>query len=226
MGSNCRTACARFAATQRCPRGPCPRLMVASGWHFLLDGANPHQERVVSRPGRDHGRGSLAVLRFKVPHRRGRQHLSTRSPMKKTAAALGRTNAEGLHLQRQSACAAHAAPDAAREAAQRPARELGDSTGNIYFKDCPQRQGERLGSFSRGAPATTGCRQAGRSRLQFPKWFLHRRPRYRFMEDLREWLPDFGIAIEFRQALWMKEERRARRHQIPRRPRLHLCRGR
>src|SRR5713101_6972944 len=32
----------------------------------------------------------------------------------------------------------------------------------------------------------------------------------RFMEDLREWLPDFGIAIEFRQALWMKEERRPR----------------
>jgi uncharacterized protein YecE (DUF72 family) len=30
------------------------------------------------------------------------------------------------------------------------------------------------------------------------------------MEDLREWLPDVGIAIEFRQALWMKESRRER----------------
>src|SRR5256884_9163173 len=30
------------------------------------------------------------------------------------------------------------------------------------------------------------------------------------MEDLREWLPDFKIAIEFRQASWLKEERRQR----------------
>jgi uncharacterized protein YecE (DUF72 family) len=30
------------------------------------------------------------------------------------------------------------------------------------------------------------------------------------MEDLREWLPDFRIAIEFRQSSWMKEERRQR----------------
>src|SRR2546429_5907713 len=30
------------------------------------------------------------------------------------------------------------------------------------------------------------------------------------MEDLREWLPDFKIAIEFRQASWLKEERRER----------------
>ena len=30
------------------------------------------------------------------------------------------------------------------------------------------------------------------------------------MEDLREWLPDFAIAIEFRQVAWMKEERRER----------------
>jgi uncharacterized protein YecE (DUF72 family) len=30
------------------------------------------------------------------------------------------------------------------------------------------------------------------------------------MEDLREWLPDFGIAVEFRQASWMKPERRER----------------
>jgi uncharacterized protein YecE (DUF72 family) len=30
------------------------------------------------------------------------------------------------------------------------------------------------------------------------------------MEDLREWLPDFRIAIEFRQALWMNGSRRER----------------
>ena len=35
-------------------------------------------------------------------------------------------------------------------------------------------------------------------------------PSYRFVEDLREWLPDFKIAIEFRQALWLKDERRQR----------------
>jgi uncharacterized protein YecE (DUF72 family) len=46
--------------------------------------------------------------------------------------------------------------------------------------------------------------------FQFPKWFLPSPGSYRFMEDLREWLPDFRIAIEFRQVSWMSEGRRDR----------------
>jgi uncharacterized protein YecE (DUF72 family) len=46
--------------------------------------------------------------------------------------------------------------------------------------------------------------------FQFPKWFLPTPPSYRFLEDLREWLVDFRIAVEFRQAAWMKDDRRER----------------
>src|SRR5207302_4650934 len=82
------------------------------------------------------------------------------------SAALGRTNAEGFQLQRQSPCAAHPASHAALEIAQRPAREGRRSQRQSLFQGSrPQGQGERVGPFSGGAPAVTGCWQAGRGRL-------------------------------------------------------------
>jgi uncharacterized protein YecE (DUF72 family) len=88
---------------------------------------------------------------------------------------------------------------------------LGDSKGNVYFKDLAPKDKERVWDlFREGLQPLQDAGKLGAIVFQFPKWFLPSPVSYRFMEDLREWLPDFGIAIEFRQVGWMKEERRAR----------------
>ena len=46
--------------------------------------------------------------------------------------------------------------------------------------------------------------------FQMPKWFAPSREAYRYLETLPTRLPDTTIAVEFRQAGWMRDERRAR----------------
>lgn len=82
---------------------------------------------------------------------------------------------------------------------------------NVYFKDLSARDKESIWDrFREGLQPLHDGRKLGAVLFQFPKWFLPSPASYRFMEDLREWLPDFRIAIEFRQAGWMKEMRRER----------------
>jgi uncharacterized protein YecE (DUF72 family) len=85
------------------------------------------------------------------------------------------------------------------------------SATNLYFKDLAPKEKESLwDSFREGLQPLQDAGKLGAVLFQFPKWFLPAPASYRFMEDLREWLPDFKIAIEFRQVAWMKEERRER----------------
>jgi len=89
--------------------------------------------------------------------------------------------------------------------------KLPEGKGNVYFKDLAPKQKESVWDrFREGMQPLQDAGKLGAIVFQFPKWFLPAPATYRFMEDLREWLPDFRIAIEFRQAAWMKEERRAR----------------
>jgi len=89
--------------------------------------------------------------------------------------------------------------------------KVGDSRANIYFKDLGPKDKESVWDrFREGLQPLQDAAKLGAIVFQFPKWFLPSPGSYRFMEDLREWLPDFRIAIEFRQASWMKEERRQR----------------
>ena len=89
--------------------------------------------------------------------------------------------------------------------------KLGDSKGNVYFKDLAPKDKESVWDrFREGLQPLQDAGKLGEVVFQFPKWFLPSPASYRLMEDLREWLPAFGIAIEFRQNLWMKEERRGR----------------
>jgi uncharacterized protein YecE (DUF72 family) len=82
---------------------------------------------------------------------------------------------------------------------------------NVYFKDLGARDKEGVWDrFKDGLQPLHDGGKLGAVLFQFPKWFLPSPQSYRFMEDLREWLPDFRIAIEFRQAGWMKEVRRDR----------------
>ena len=89
--------------------------------------------------------------------------------------------------------------------------KVSDSKSNIYFKDLGPKDKESVWDrFREGMQPLQDARRLGAIVFQFPKWFLPSPTSYRFMEDLREWLPDFRIAIEFRQVAWLKEERRQR----------------
>lgn len=89
--------------------------------------------------------------------------------------------------------------------------KLSDAKVNVYFKDLAPKDKEAVWDrFREGLQPLHDAGKLGAIVFQFPKWFLPSQSAYRFMEDLREWLPDFGIAIEFRQVSWMKEERRQR----------------
>jgi uncharacterized protein YecE (DUF72 family) len=99
--------------------------------------------------------------------------------------------------------------------ASRLPKDLREKTGeakrNLYFKDLSPKEKESVWDrFREGLQPLQDAGKLGAVVFQFPKWFLPAPAAYRFMEDLREWLPDFGIAVEFRQALWMKPERRDR----------------
>src|SRR5437773_89012 len=79
--------------------------------------------------------------------------------------------------------------------------KLSDSKRNLYFKDLGPKEKERVWDrFREGLQPLQDAGKLGAIVFQFPKWFLPSPASYRFMEDLREWLPDFRIAIEFRQA--------------------------
>jgi uncharacterized protein YecE (DUF72 family) len=43
--------------------------------------------------------------------------------------------------------------------------------------------------------------------FQYPRWFVPRRDNRREVEALRERLPDYRIAVEFRSPMWLAEER-------------------
>ena len=89
--------------------------------------------------------------------------------------------------------------------------KLSDTKSNVYFKDLSPKDKESVWDrFREGMQPLQDAGKLGAIVFQFPKWFLPSPGSYRFMEDLREWLPDFGIAIEFRQNTWLKEERRQR----------------
>ena len=89
--------------------------------------------------------------------------------------------------------------------------KVAKSKTNIYFKDLGPKAKETVWDrFREGLQPLQDAAKLGAIVFQFPKWFLPSPNAYRFMEDLREWLPDFGIAIEFRQAVWLKPERRQR----------------
>jgi uncharacterized protein YecE (DUF72 family) len=86
-----------------------------------------------------------------------------------------------------------------------------NARGNLYLKDLPPKDQESVWDrFREGLQPLSDAGKMGAVVFQFPKWFLPSPGSYRFMEDLREWLPGFRIAVEFRQAAWMKEGRRDR----------------
>src|SRR5690606_31943706 len=42
--------------------------------------------------------------------------------------------------------------------------------------------------------------------FQFPKWFTNRRDNRRFLDSLKDRLPDYDKAVEFRHGSWLSED--------------------
>ena len=42
--------------------------------------------------------------------------------------------------------------------------------------------------------------------LQFPPWFMPRRSSFRHLEECKEYLSEFRIAVEFRSRYWLKDD--------------------
>src|SRR3989442_12767235 len=101
-------------------------------------------------------------------------------------------------------------PPAPPERLPKDLRErLGATPGNVYFKDLKPKDKEEIWErFRAGLQPLVDARKLGTIVFQFPKWFLPNPPAYRFMEDLREWVPDAAVAAGVWEQAWMTEFRR------------------
>jgi len=79
---------------------------------------------------------------------------------------------------------------------------------NLYYRDLPPELVDEL--WRRFAEALLPLDSAGKLGavlFQFPPWFRPGRESREYMAALRERLPQFRLAVEFRQARWLAEER-------------------
>lgn len=80
---------------------------------------------------------------------------------------------------------------------------------NIYYKDVPLELRDEL--WRQYKIAIEPLRRAGKLgavHFQFPKWFIANRASYAHLEEVRERMSDYLIAVEFRQQSWFADERR------------------
>jgi uncharacterized protein YecE (DUF72 family) len=77
---------------------------------------------------------------------------------------------------------------------------------NVYLKDLPpQLVDEAWGMFRRALMPVHSAGKLGAVFLQFPKWFHYGRDNLDYIARAREHLPDYPVAVEFRQPSWMDE---------------------
>ena len=82
---------------------------------------------------------------------------------------------------------------------------------SIYARELPSEvQGELWRRFRVGLEPLRDARKLAYLLFQMPKWFTPTRESHAYLEELPGRFPDDRVAIEFRQAGWMTEERRAR----------------
>lgn len=99
-----------------------------------------------------------------------------------------------------------ALPKSVREAL--PA-ELTKKT-NVYSKDLPHDVvGEMWDMFRRSLMPVHRAGKLGAVFLQFPKWFFFGHDSLDFIAEARTHIPDYPMAVEFRQPSWMSEKHQA-----------------
>lgn len=78
---------------------------------------------------------------------------------------------------------------------------------NIYAKDLPKEMVDHVWEMYRQALMPVhSAGKLGAVFLQFPHWFFYGRENMQKILDAREHLPDYQVAVEFRQPSWMTEE--------------------
>ena len=85
------------------------------------------------------------------------------------------------------------------------------SSRSVYPRDLPEAVRDEIASRFHAALAP--LREAGKLAyvlFQMPRWFVPSRESHAVLDEVGARFPDTRIAVEFRQAGWMTEERRAR----------------
>lgn len=101
-------------------------------------------------------------------------------------------------------------------------RGLIEENKNLYYKDLPEEL--RDGLWERFREAILPLDSAGKLGVvlfQFPPWFVPSPENYQYIETAKERLPQYEIAVEFRNPLWLNERNQERTlrflsaHQLP-----------
>jgi uncharacterized protein YecE (DUF72 family) len=78
---------------------------------------------------------------------------------------------------------------------------------NVYQKDLPAEMVDEMWDMYRRALSPVhSAGKLGAVFLQFPKWFFFGKDSLDFIAKARERLPDYPMAVEFRQPSWMSEK--------------------
>jgi uncharacterized protein YecE (DUF72 family) len=81
----------------------------------------------------------------------------------------------------------------------------------LYLKDLPEETSAELWSMFRQALMPLhSAGKLGVVLFQFPAWFLPGRGSKEYLSTIREWLPEYRTAIEFRHGSWLNEKNQTR----------------
>jgi uncharacterized protein YecE (DUF72 family) len=87
-----------------------------------------------------------------------------------------------------------------------------DAPQRLYPKDIPTKVEELTWDMFRSALMPLhSAGKLGVVMFQFPQWFMPNRESHEYILTCRDRLPDYDIAVEFRQAAWFADDHRARR---------------
>jgi uncharacterized protein YecE (DUF72 family) len=87
-----------------------------------------------------------------------------------------------------------------------------DAPQRLYPKDIPTKVEDLTWDMFRSALMPLhSAGKLGVVMFQFPQWFMPNRESHEYILTCRDRLPDYDIAVEFRQAAWFTDEHRTRR---------------
>lgn len=82
-----------------------------------------------------------------------------------------------------------------------------EAKSNVYVKDLPaELVDEMWRMYASALMPVHSAGKLGAIFLQFPRWFFFGKDNMRYIERAREHVPDYPVAVEFRQSSWMDEE--------------------